>query len=113
MKVIDVYEQYFEAECVWNTVPRHAAAVKLTATSDEGMISYEVSISFFPHNDAEDFGISYDACFSEVLCNEKGRRSKKKDSLYLSLVNETADVLANSAGGRIFWDKPLIPARYA
>lgn len=113
MKVIDVYEQYFEAECVWNTVPRHAAVVKLTATSDEGMISYKVSISFFPHNDPEDFGISYDAYSSKFLCNEKGRRSKKKDAFYLSFVNETADELAASSGGKIFWDKPLIPARYA
>ena len=112
MKVIDVYMQYFSADCVFNEVPRHAAVVKLTATSDEGVITYEVSVSFFPFNDPEDFVISYDAFFSKVLSQEKGRRTKKKDELYLSMVKETADELAESAGGYIYWEKPLIPARY-
>ena len=112
MKVIDVYEQYFEGHCVFNDVPRHAAAVKLTATSEEGMISYEVSVNFFPHNDPEDFAVSYDAFFSKVLSTEKGRRTKKKDEANLSLLHETADELARSAEGSIYWDLPLIPARY-
>ena len=112
MKVIDVYMQYFAADCVFNEVPRHAAVVKLTATSDEGVITYEVSVSFFPFNDPEDFVISYDAFFSKVLSQEKGRRTKKKDELYLSMVRETADDLAESTGGSIDWEKPLIPARY-
>ena len=54
MKVIDVYEQYFAAECTYSGVPRHAAVIKLTATSDAGTITYEVGVSFFPHNDPED-----------------------------------------------------------
>ena len=112
MKVIDVYMQYFAADCVFNEVPRHAAVIKLTATSEEGMISYEVSVSFFPFNDPEDFAISYDAYFSKVLSQEKGRRTKKKDELYLSMVRETADELAETAGGSIDWEEPLIPARY-
>ena len=112
MKVIDVYMQYFSADCVFNEVPRHAAVVKLTATSDEGVITYEVSVSFFPFNNPEDFVISYDAFFSKVLSQEKGRRTKKKDELYLSMVKDTADELAESAGGYIDWEKPLIPARY-
>ena len=112
MKVIDVYMQYFSADCVFNEVPRHAAVVKLTATSDEGIITYEVSVSFFPFNDPEDFVISYDAFFSKVLSQKKGRRTKKKDELYLSMVKDTADELAESAGGYIDWEKPLIPARY-
>ena len=66
MKVIDVYMQYFAADCVFNDVPRHAAVVKLTSTSDEGVITYEVSVSFFPFNDPEEFGISYDAFFSKI-----------------------------------------------
>lgn len=113
MKEIDVYEQYFAAECVWNEVPRHAAAVKLTALSDEGILSYTVSISFFRYDDPEDFTISYDAYFSRELYREKGRRSKKKDLAFLERVRETADELAAEAGGSIDWDQPLIPARYA
>ena len=112
MKVIDVYEQYFAGECVFNGVPRHAAAVKLTAISEAGMISYEVSVNFFPHNDPEDFAVSYDAYFSKVLSQEKGRRTKKRDEAYLSQVTDTANALAESADGSIDWDKPLIPARY-
>ena len=76
------------------------------------MITYEVAVSFFPHTDPEDFSISYDAYFSKVLSQEKGRRTKKKDALYLPLVRESADELAGSAGGTIYWDKPLIEARY-
>ncbi len=112
MKVIDVYEQYFEGCCVFNGVPRRAVAVKLTATSEDGMISYEVSVNFFPHTDPEDFAVSYDAFFSKVLSQEKGRRTRKKDDANLSLVHETADELAKSAGGSINWELPLIPARY-
>ena len=112
MKVIDIYMQYFAADCVFNEIPRHAAVVKLTSTSDEGVIAYEVSVSFFPFNDPEDFVISYDAFFSKVLSQEKGRRTKKKDELFLSMVKETADELAQSVGGSIDWEKPLIPARY-
>ena len=113
MKEIDVYEQYFAAECVWNDVPRHAAAVKLTALSDEGILSYTVGVSFFRHDDPEDFAIAYDAYISKELFREKGRRSKKKDLAFLDLVRETADALAEEAGGSIDWDLPLIPARYA
>lgn len=112
MKVIDIYMQYFAADCVFNEIPRHAAVVKLTSTSDEGVITYEVSVSFFPFNDPEDFVISYDAFFSKILSQEKGRRTKKKDELYLSMVQETANELAQSADGSIDWEKPLIPARY-
>ncbi len=112
MKVIDVYMQYFAADCVFNEVPRHAAVVRLTASSNEGVITYEISVSFFPFNESEEFVISYDAFFSKVLSQEKGRRTKKKDVLYLSMVKETADELAKSAGGSIDWEKPLIPPRY-
>ena len=56
MKVIDVYKQYFNGECVYNEVERKGVVVTLTATSDCGNIMYEVGISFFPHRDAEDAG---------------------------------------------------------
>ena len=111
MKVIDVYEQYFAAECTFSDVPRHAAVIKLTATSDAGTITYEVGVSFFPHNDPEDFGISYDAYGSEVLFSDRGRRSAKRDEQYLQEVQKTADRIAGRLNGTIFWDRPLIEAR--
>ena len=37
MKTIDVYKQYFCAECTFNGVERRGAAVWLTAESDSGM----------------------------------------------------------------------------
>ena len=60
MKTTDVYERYFEGECEYNGRPRHAAAVKLTAESDSGMIKYTVSVNFFPHDSADDYAISYE-----------------------------------------------------
>ena len=36
-----------------------------------------------------------------------GRRSKKKEAVYLNSLTEAADEAANAIGGRIFWDKPL------
>lgn len=112
MKVIDVYKQYFNGECVYNEVERKAVTVTLTATSDSGNLMYEVGISFFPHRDEEDFAISYDAYASKVIFNEKGRRSKKRDAQMLEMVQETANVLAEEMRGTIFWDKPLREAIY-
>lgn len=112
MPVIDVYHQYFAADAVWNGVPRHGASVKLTADSDSGMIRYEASVSFFPHNDPEDFAVSYDACFSKVLMEGKGRRSKKKDAACLEMIRVTVDALAADAESTVCWDHPLTEARY-
>lgn len=112
MKVIDVYKQYFNGECVYNEVERKAVTVTLTATSDSGNLMYEVGISFFPHRDEEDFAISYDAYASKVIFNEKGRRSKKRDAQMLEMVQETANVLAEEMRGTIYWDKPLREAIY-
>ena len=67
MKTNDVYQRYFEAECEFNKVKRRAALVKLTAETDNGMITYEVSVNFFPHTDEEDFAVSYDACYTDIL----------------------------------------------
>ena len=112
MKVIDVYKQYFNAECVYNEVERKGVVVTLTATSDSGNIMYEVGISFFPHRDEEDFGISYDAYASKEIYNAKGRRSKKRDAQMLEQVQEVADALASEMSGKIYWDKPLRDAIY-
>ncbi|MBE5948069.1 MAG: hypothetical protein E7261_03465 [Lachnospiraceae bacterium] len=113
MKVIDVYKQYFNAECVYNGVERKGAVVTLTATSDSGIIKYEVGISFFPYRDAEDFAISYDAYASKEIYNAKGRRSKKREAQYLDELKKYADELAKDLGGKIFWDKPIRDAVYA
>ncbi len=112
MKVIDVYKQYFNAECVYNEVARKGAVVTLTATSDSGMIQYEVGVTFFPYRDPEDFAISYDAYAGKVIFSDKGRRSKKRDEKYLAELREHADELAKQIGGTIFWDKPIREACY-
>ena len=112
MATIDVYKQYFSAECVFNGVERRAAAVWLTAESDSGMIRYEVGVTFFPHKDTEDFAISYDACGLKELLNTKGRRSKKRDEQCLAQIQIVANELADSLNGTIHWDKPLREAQY-
>ena len=112
MKVIDVYKQYFRGNCIYNNVQRNGVIVTLTATSDQGMISYDVQISFFPHVDDFDYSISYDACLQKNIYSDKGRRSKKKEIVYLDKIRMHADELASSLNGIIYWDKPLIEAIY-
>ena len=107
----NVYERYFEAECVYNEVERKAADVLLIVTSEGGNVSYEYAVNFFPHRDEEDFAISYDAYASREIYSAKGRRSKKREEEFLKTLEEEADALAESLGGKIFWDKPLIPER--
>ena len=112
MANIDVYKQYFSAECLYNGVERHGALVWLNAESADGIIRYEVGVSFFPHLDEEDFAVSYDACGTKELLRTKGRRSKKRDALYLEQLREAADEIAATLGGVIHWDKPLRDAVY-
>lgn len=112
MKNIDVYRQYFSAECTFNGVKRRGAVVWLNAESDSGMIKYTVGASFFPYTNAEDFAISYDACGEKELLYTKGRRSKKRDEQYLAQVQTAADEIAESMQGVIHWDKPLNEAQY-
>ena len=113
MKVIDVYRQYFAANCVYNTVERKGALVSLTATSDCGEIKYEVGVTFFPHRDAEDFAVSYDACAMKILYQARGRRSKKREAEMLPTIRSHADEVAAGLGGTIHWDQPLRDAQYA
>ena len=108
---IDVFSQYFEADLVYNEVPRHAAIVKLTSDSEAGEIRYTASVSYFPHNDEEDYAVSYDACFEKELFQGKGRRSKKKEEAYLHDLHAVIDEISEEAGGKVFWDKPLREAR--
>jgi hypothetical protein len=112
MSEINVYKQYFSAECEYNGRSRHAAQVLLTAASEGGIIRYEVRVSFFPHDDPEDFAVSYDAESAELLYEAKGRRSRKREQAYLEEIRTAADRLAEALGGVIYWDKPLIDARY-
>ena len=106
---IDVYSQYFAADYTYNGIPRHAAIVKLTSDSEAGNIKYTASITFFPHNDEEDFGITYDAYFEKELYNSKGRRSKKRELEFLDKLSVVIDEMAGD--GKVFWDKPLREAR--
>ena len=78
MKVIDVFEGYFAAECIANERPRHAAKVCLTATSDAGQITYEWQITFFPHDDEEDFAVSYDAAVNRTVYEGKDGAPKRR-----------------------------------
>ena len=112
MKVIDVYQQYFAAKCVYNGVRRRAASVTLTATSDSGTISYAVGVSFFPHTAEDDFAVSYDACAAREIYAAPGRRARKREQAMLETLREQADAAAATLEGEIFWDEPLREARY-
>lgn len=112
MKTVDVYRQYFAADCDFSGVQRRGAAVWLTAESDAGNIRYEVGVSFFPHVDECDFAISYDACALKEMENTKGRRNKKRDALYLQQLRTAADSLADSLSGTIDWNTPLNEPQY-
>ena len=109
--VTDVYEQYFGAECEVNGVRRRAALVKLTSDSEAGMISYAVSVNFFPHEDDGDFAVSYDGYSETTVYAAKGRRSKKREAELLKNLREAADGLAEGMKGVILWDEPLREAR--
>jgi hypothetical protein len=109
---INVYEQYFAADIVANGVQRHAALVMLIADSEAGQIRYEAAVTFFPHNDEEDFAVSYDAYFSKVLFDAKGRRSKKREQTLMVELHGHIDELAREAKGMVHWDQPLREARW-
>ena len=111
MSPINVYEQYFSADLEFNGVSRHAALVMLIATSEEGQIKYEAAVSFFPHNDEEDYAVSYDAYFCKVLYEAKGRRSKKREEALMQEFQQHIDELAREAKGTVYWEKPLREAR--
>lgn len=109
---VDIYRQYFSANCTFNNVERKGVLVWLNAENDSGFIRYEVGVTFFPHNDDEDFGVSYDACLQKVILKTPGRRSKKKDKQCLDQIKIVADELASSINGSIYWDIPLREAQY-
>ena len=102
---VDVFQQYFAGECACHGVLRRGASVKLTSDSAAG------EISFFPHADDEDFAMSYDAYAESEIYHAAGRRSKKREAALLNDLQENADALAQTLGGRIDWEKPLRDAR--
>lgn len=105
--VIDVYKRFYEAECVFNDIPRRAAIVKLTSDSEKGNIRYMVSVSFFPFRDPEDFAVSYDAYAEKEIYNAKGRRSRKREAKFMEEFRIEVDSLAETLGGTVKWDFPL------
>ena len=111
MTVIDVYSQYFKADCVFSGVPRRGAVVKLTSTSDQGHITYAFSVSFFRYQDPEDFSISGDAYAEKVIYDAPGRRSRKREAEMLKSLQPEVDALAAGLEGTVFWDQPLREAR--
>ena len=111
MATINVYEQYFAADCVANSINRHGALVMLIVTSEDGSVRYEAAVTFFPHIDENDFAVSYDAYYSDVLYEASGRRSKKREATLLETLREDIDALAKQAGGTVYWDRPLREAR--
>lgn len=110
MATIDVYEQYFEAEHEANGRARHAALVKLTSDSEAGQIRYTASATFFPHDDPEDFAVSWDDFFEAELFAGKGR-SKKREAAMLDTFRDGIDRLVEPAGAKVFWERPLREAR--
>lgn len=107
----DVYEQYFRGECVFNNIERRACIVKLTSDSEDGSIRYTISVNFFPFRDPEDFSVSYDAYAEREIYSAKGRRSKKREKLFMEGFKDTANDLASELNGTILWDEPLREAR--
>ena len=108
---INVYEQYYAADAEFNEVHRHGALVMLIATSEEGNIRYEAAVTFFPHRDAEDYAVSYDAYLSKVLYEAKGRRSKKREQALMETLETEINQLAETIGGKVLWERPLREAK--
>ena len=108
---LNVYEQYFEAHGVFSEIERKGALVMLISDSERGMITYKAAVTFFPHRDEEDYAVSYDAYFEKVIYEGKGRRSKKKEAIYLEQLPEVINQLAEENGAEVCWDRPLREAR--
>jgi hypothetical protein len=109
--VVNVYEQYFAAEGIFNGVERRGALVMLVSDSEAGTICYRAAVTFFPHRDEEDYAVSYDAFFEQELYRAPGRRSKKREAALLEQLPTEIDALASVHGARVLWDHPLREAR--
>lgn len=111
MSEVNVYEQFFSACHTAAGVPRHAALVMLIARSEAGHIRYESAVTFFAHNDPEDYAVSYDDYHSVTLYDAEGRRSKKREAALLEGFRKALDDICGGIDAEIFWDKPLREAR--
>ena len=109
--VINVYERYYKAEAVFSDVQRRGALVMLISDSEAGTITYKAAVTFFPHRDEEDFAVSYDAYFEKELFSGKGRRSKKKEALYLEQLPEIIDQMTGEYNASVIWSEPLSEER--
>lgn len=112
MKVISVYEQFFGADYLFEDMNYKGVVTSLVATSDAGHISYEVKITFFPYQSEDDFVIPFMATSTKIIYDAPGRRSKKRETALMEDFRKHADELAGAVNGTIYWDKPLIQARY-
>ena len=109
---LNIYSQYFSADLLFNNVQCHAAMVMLVCTSEAGNVQYEAAVTFFPHKNEEDYAVSYDAYFSKVLYEGKGRRSKKREQQLLAEFRDHIDELAKQAEGEVHWEQPLREAMW-
>lgn len=108
---VNVYSRYFGAKAVFSGVERRGALVLLVSDSEAGMISYRAAVSFFPHRDAEDFAVSYDAYFEKELYRAPGRRSRKREAALLAALPGEIDAIAAEQGAAVDWSSPLTDAR--
>ena len=111
MYVINVYERYYKADCIANDIQRNAALVDLRATFDDGQLKYDVVVIFFPFHTPDDFAVTYDTVLERTIFDRRSRRSKKREAEFLKSLRQICDELAESVGGKVFWDQPLTPAR--
>ncbi|MBQ1316393.1 MAG: hypothetical protein IIY46_02810 [Lachnospiraceae bacterium] len=113
---LDIYSQYFHAHCNSRGSERRAALVRLTALKDaEGVLAYQISASFMPFEDEEDFRVPNDVLAERIVHDGMKKRAKKKEEELLSVIRDEIDALLPSlrAEAEIFWDRPLRDARYA
>jgi hypothetical protein len=108
---LNIYERYYKAKAAFSGVQRNGALVMLISDSEAGFIRYKAAVTFFPHKDSEDFAVSYDAYFEKELFYGKGRRSKKKEAVYLEQVKDAVEEIAQSYNASVLWDEPLTEAR--
>ena len=108
---INVYSQYFEAKASFSGVERRGAKVFLISDSEAGTISYKAAVTFFPHADAEDFAVSFDAYFEKELYRAAGRRSRKREAALLESFQAVIDALAAEHEAVVDWSHPLTEAQ--
>ena len=112
---LDVYSQYFNAHCVSDGSERKAAIVKLTLMKDiEGIQEYQISASFFPFRDPEDFLVANDVLVSKTVLAGIKRRNRKKEAEIMKSFRDEIDAILPElkADAVIYWDRPLLDARW-